>query len=182
MTTYGYSRVSTDDQSSDLQLDALARAGATEVYADDGVGGKVPAAQRPEFSALLRVLKPGDTVVFYALSRLGRSMRDVVNTLAELEDRGVFIRSVTESLDTSTPTGRALVGMIVVFAQLERDMIVERTRAGMAAAKARGAKLGRPRADRSRAAEMLAAGASVEATVAATGLSVSTVRRVARGA
>lgn len=182
MTVYGYARVSTDEQSSDLQADALARAGATTVFADDGVGGKVPAAQRPAFSELLRAVQRGDTVVFYALSRLGRSMRDVVNTLAELEERGVFIRSVTESLDTATPTGRAMVGMIIVFAQLEREMIVERTRAGMSAAKARGVRLGRPRADRSRAAEMLASGASVEATVAATGLSVSTVRRVARGA
>ena len=143
MTTVGYARVSTVEQSMSLQHDALAAAGCERVFADHGVSGSI--ASRPGLDAALEWLRAGDTLVVYRLDRLGRSTRHVLALLHELDERGVAFRSVTEALDTSGPMGRAMVTILAAFAELERDTIRERTTAGLAAARARGRVGGRPR-------------------------------------
>jgi DNA invertase Pin-like site-specific DNA recombinase len=185
MTTYGYARVSTDIQSTALQTDALRAAGVLDanVLTDDGVSGSVPAHQRPALATLLAKLVSGDTLVVYSVSRLGRNMRDVVNTLHTLDERHVTFRSLTEGFDTSTPMGRAMVGIVAVFAQLEREMTIERTRAGMVAARAAGVSIGRPSSvspeRRAALAECLAAGMTVAQAARECGLSETTARRIA---
>ena len=140
---YGYARVSTDDQTPALQLAALKKAGCKTVFKDDGLAGATT-----KRSALLRCLKklaPGDTLIVWKLDRLGRSLRDLITMLDELKQRGVKFRSLTEHIDTDTPTGRAMWQMIGLLAELERSHISERTRAGVKAAQRRGVKFGRKR-------------------------------------
>jgi DNA invertase Pin-like site-specific DNA recombinase len=127
---YGYARVSTEDQNADMQLKALKRAGCKTMFTDEGLSGAT--TNRP---ALLRCLKK--------LDRLGRSLRDLITMLDDLKHRGVKFRSLTEAIDTETPTGRAMWQIIGVLAELERSLISERTRAGVKAAKGRGLKFGR---------------------------------------
>src|SRR6266851_9287495 len=136
----GYCRVSTDDQSPDLQLAALKRAGCRKIFTDKATGAHV---KRPELTKCLKALKAGDVLVVWKLDRLGRSLRDLIALLDDLKTRGVAFRSLTESIDTATPTGRAMWQMIGILAELERSLIQERTKAGRAAAVARGVKLGR---------------------------------------
>ena len=140
---YGYARVSTDDQTTALQLDALKNAGCVTIFRDNGVSGV--ALKRPALKRCLGMLQPGDTLTVWKLDRLGRSLRDLISILDDLKLRGVIFRSLTESIDTETPTGRAMWQMIGVLAELERSLITERTHAGMVAAKARGVKFGRKR-------------------------------------
>ncbi len=144
-TLFAYARVSADDQSLDLQLLAFERAGVptANTASDFAVSGKVPAMERPGMLKTLSRMSRGDTLVVYSLSRIGRSLHDVVNVLHLLEERGIALRSLTEYIDTSTPTGRAMIGMLATFSQLERDLMLERTNAGIAAAKARGVRFGR---------------------------------------
>ena len=137
----GYARVSTDDQRADLQRAALKKAGCTKVFADDGVSGST--INRPALRRCLRTLKKGDTLMVWKLDRLCRSLRDLIHLLDDLKQRSVKFHSLTESIDTETPTGRAMWQMIGVLAELERSLISERTRAGAIAAKARGVKFGR---------------------------------------
>ena len=140
---YGYARVSTDDQTPALQLAALKKAGCKTVFKDDGLAGATT-----KRSALLRCLKklaPGDTLIVWKLDRLGRSLRDLITMLDELKQRGVKFRSLTEHIDTDTPTGRAMWQMIGLLAELERSLVSERTRAGVKAARRRGVKFGRKR-------------------------------------
>ena len=140
---YGYARVSTDDQTPALQLAALKKAGCKTVFKDDGLSGATT-----KRSALLRCLKklePGDALIVWKLDRLGRSLRDLITLLDELKQRGVKFRSLTEHIDTDTPTGRAMWQMIGLLAELERSLISERTRAGVKAAQRRGVKFGRKR-------------------------------------
>lgn len=140
---YGYARVSTDDQTPALQLVALKKAGCKEVFKDEGISGAT--IKRPALRRCLDTLKAGDTLVVWKLDRLGRSLRDLIAMLDELRDRGVRFRSLTEAIDTETPTGRAMWQMIGVLAELERSLIAERTRAGVKAAQARGVQFGRKR-------------------------------------
>lgn len=177
-TIFGYARVSTAEQTTALQTDALRAAGAVEIVTDDATSGTTPARDRAGFSGLWDMLQPGDTVVIYALSRLGRSTLDVLSTVQALDARGVALVSVTEKLDTSSPMGRAMLTIMAAIAQLERDMLSERTRDGIAAARARGAKPGRPRLDSRQAEQWLREGYPVHEVVMATGLSESTVRRI----
>jgi DNA invertase Pin-like site-specific DNA recombinase len=138
---YGYARVSTDDQSPALQLAALKKAGCKIIFKDDGLSG-APTKRR----ALLRCLKKlehGDMLTVWKLDRLGRSLRDLIAMLDDLKKRGVKFRSLTEAIDTETPTGRAMWQMIGVLAELERSLISERTRAGVKDAQRRGVKFGR---------------------------------------
>lgn len=138
---YGYARVSTDDQDPALQLAALKKAGCRQPFTDHGVSGT--AASRPALTRCLKALQPGDTLIVWKLDRLGRSVRDVLNILHDLQGRKVQFRSLTEAIDTTTPTGRAMLHMVALLAELERALIAERTRAGVQAARGRGVKFGR---------------------------------------
>jgi DNA invertase Pin-like site-specific DNA recombinase len=138
---YGYAWVSTEDQNPALQLAALQRAGCKTVFKDEGLSGMT--TKRPALLRCLKRLESGDTLIVWKLDRLGRSLRDLITLLDDLRARDVKFRSLTESIDTETPTGRALWQMIGVLAELERSLISERTRAGVKAAKARGVKFGR---------------------------------------
>ena len=138
---YGYARVSTNDQTTNLQQDALKKAGCDRVFTDVASGAK---AHRPELDHMLDLLREGDTVVVWKLDRLGRSMQNLVDLMTMFDERGVQFRSLTESIDTSTPGGTLVFNIFGSLAQFERDLIRERTRAGLEAARARGRKGGRP--------------------------------------
>src|ERR1700683_1817417 len=138
---YGYARVSTDDQNPALQLAALKKAGCQTVFKDEGLSGAT--TKRPALRRCLKKLEHGDTLTVWKLDRLGRSLRDLITMLDDLKHRGVKFRSLTEAIDTETPTGRAMWQMIGVLAELERSLISERTRAGVKDAKRRGVKFGR---------------------------------------
>jgi DNA invertase Pin-like site-specific DNA recombinase len=140
---YGYARVSTDDQTPALQLAALKKAGCKSVFKDDGLSGAT--TKRPALLRCLKKLEPGDTLIVWKLDRLGRSLRDLITMLDDLKRREVKFRSLTEHIDTDTPTGRAMWQMIGLLAELERSLISERTRAGVKAAKRRGVAFGRKR-------------------------------------
>lgn len=142
MTRYGYARTSTTSQQSDLQTDALAKLDLHRVYVDAGVSGTL--ASRPEWDKLLDRLEPGDEVVVWKFDRIGRNTLNVLEAVKTITDRGATFRSITEQIDTSGPMGQAMLTIMAAFAQLERDQIVERTRAGLDAAKAKGKVGGRP--------------------------------------
>lgn len=136
----GYCRVSTDDQNPDLQLTALKKADCRKIFTDKATGAHV---KRPELEKCLKALKAGDVLIVWKLDRLGRSLHDLIVLLDGLKTRGVAFRSVTESIDTATPTGRAMWQMVGILAELEKSLIQERTKAGRAAAQERGVKMGR---------------------------------------
>ncbi|CIA36905.1 site-specific recombinase [Salmonella enterica subsp. enterica serovar Typhi] len=136
----GYVRVSTNDQNTDLQRNALSCAGCERIFEDKISGTK---SDRPGLKKLLRTLSAGDTLVVWKLDRLGRSMRHLVTLIEELRQRGVNFRSLTDSIDTSTPMGRFFFHVMGALAEMERELIVERTRAGLAAARAKGRVGGR---------------------------------------
>lgn len=137
----GYARVSTAEQDPALQHDALAAAGCARVWTDVASGGK---DDRPELADLLERLLPGDTLVVWRLDRLGRSLPHLLATITDLEGRGVGFRSVTESIDTTTATGRLVFAIFGALAEFERQLIRDRTLAGLASARARGRVGGRP--------------------------------------
>jgi DNA invertase Pin-like site-specific DNA recombinase len=138
---YGYARVSTDDQTPALQLAALKKAGCKTIFKDDGLSGAT--IKRPALLRCLKKLECGDTLIVWKLDRLGRSLRDLITILDDLKRRQVKFRSLTEHIDTDTPTGRAMWQMIGLLAELERSLISERTRAGVKDAQRRGVKFGR---------------------------------------
>src|ERR1039458_548640 len=138
---YGYARTSTDDQTTALQLAALKRARCSHICEDKGLSGAT--AKRPALLRCLRTLRPGDTLIVWKLDRLGRSLRDLIAMLDGLRERGIRFQSLTEAIDTETPTGRAMWQMIGVLVELERSLITERTRAGVKSAQRRGVKFGR---------------------------------------
>jgi DNA invertase Pin-like site-specific DNA recombinase len=136
----GYARVSTLDQDPALQTDALDAAGCFRVWTDKA-SGKLD--KRPQLDAVLDQLRPGDTLVVWRLDRLGRSMKHLIAVVADLEERGIGFRSLTENIDTTTPAGKLIFHIFGALAEFERELIVERTQAGLAAARARGRKGGR---------------------------------------
>jgi DNA invertase Pin-like site-specific DNA recombinase len=138
----GYARVSTDDQTLDLQLDALRAAGCDHLFDDRLSGAKT---DRPGLTQALDYVRPGDTLVVWRLDRLGRSLAHLIETVNALEARGIGFRSLTESIDTTTPGGKLIFHIFASLAEFERALIRERTMAGLAAARARGRKGGRPR-------------------------------------
>lgn len=138
----GYARVSTLEQNLELQIDALKRAGCERIYEDHVSGGS---AERPSWRQANEVLRHGDTLVVWRLDRLGRSLKHLIETVNELAARGIGFRSLTESMDTTTPGGRLVFHSFGALAEFERELIRERTLAGLAAARARGRKGGRPR-------------------------------------
>ncbi|MGK7871648.1 recombinase family protein [Falsiroseomonas sp. E2-1-a20] len=139
----GYARVSTDQQSHALQLDALRGAGCERVFVETASGART---DRPELTRLLEMARPGDVVACWRLDRLGRSLRHLMEIGDDLQRRSIGLRSLTESIDTTTPTGRLMFAILGALASMERETLIERTRAGLAAAAARGRVGGRPRA------------------------------------
>lgn len=137
---YGYARVSTEDQNPAMQLAALKKAGCKTLFKDEVTGAHV---NRPGLARCLKVLETGDTLIVWKLDRLGRNLSDLIRMLDGFKERGIAFRSLTEAIDTETPTGRAMWQMIGVLAELERSLITERTRAGVKAAQRRGVKFGR---------------------------------------
>jgi DNA invertase Pin-like site-specific DNA recombinase len=137
----GYARVSSDDQSLDLQRDALKQAGCERLYEEKESGGKV---DRPELLRLMEALRTGDTLVVWRLDRLGRSLKHLIETVEHLEAMGVGFQSVTEAIDTTTSGGKLVFHIFAALAEFERTLIRERTRAGLKAARARGRQGGRP--------------------------------------
>ncbi|MGB3954230.1 MAG: recombinase family protein [Brooklawnia sp.] len=137
----GYARVSTSDQDASLQVDALKAAGCYRVFVDT-VSGALE--HRPEFDKVLDQLRPGDTLVVWRLDRLGRSIRHLIDQLRALDERGVGFRSLQETIDTTSSGGRLVFHVFAALAEFERDLIRERTNAGLAAARARGRTGGRP--------------------------------------
>lgn len=136
----GYARVSTDDQHLDLQRDALTKAGCGRLFEDTASGVK---AERPGLTALLSSLRAGDTVVIWRLDRLGRSLKDMIHLAEQLDAAGVGLHSVQENIDTASVGGRLVFHLFGALAEFERNLIRERTRAGLAAARARGRMGGR---------------------------------------
>lgn len=136
-----YARVSVADQNHALQLDALRAAGCERVYTETAGGART---DRPELTKMLEQARPGDLICCWRLDRLGRSLKHLLDLSEELQRRGIGLRSITESIDTSTPTGRLMFAILAALASMEREIIVERTRAGLAAAAARGRRGGRP--------------------------------------
>lgn len=137
----GYARVSTLEQNEDLQTDALKKAGCERIFTDHASGAK---ASRPQLDRMLDMLRHGDTVVVWKLDRLGRSVQNLVDLMDRFQKMGVEFRSLTENMDTSTSGGVLIFNIFSALAQFERDLIRERTMAGLKAARARGRKGGRP--------------------------------------
>jgi DNA invertase Pin-like site-specific DNA recombinase len=138
----GYARVSTQDQTLALQLDALKAAGCVEIFQDHAVSGA--STSRPGLTEALSALELGDTLVVWRLDRLGRSLRHLIETLTTLSNDGIGFHSIHDAIDTNTAGGRLTFHIMGALAEFERDLISERTKAGMAAAKARGVHVGRP--------------------------------------
>jgi DNA invertase Pin-like site-specific DNA recombinase len=139
--TFGYARVSTLEQDEALQRDALDKAGVDRILVDKVSGAT---ASRPALGGLLSQLRPGDAVVVWRLDRLGRSLRHLIELFELFEGKGVTVRSLSEQIDTSTPGGKLVFHIFGALAEFERDLIRERTHAGLAAARARGRVGGRP--------------------------------------
>lgn len=137
----GYARVSTSDQDTALQIDALNKSGCEKVYQEKVSGAS---KERPELTRCLDALRAGDTLTVWRLDRLGRSLKELVSIIAELEQKQVGFKSLTESIDTTTPTGKLQFHVFAALAEFERALIQERTKAGLAAARARGRNGGRP--------------------------------------
>jgi DNA invertase Pin-like site-specific DNA recombinase len=137
---YGYARESTDDQNPALQLAALKKAGCQTVFKDEGISGAT--TKRPALLRCLKKLEHGDTLIVWKRDRPGRSLRDLITMLDDLRARGVKFHSLTEAIDTTTPTRRAKWQTIGVLAELKKSLISERTSAGVKAAQRRGVKFG----------------------------------------
>lgn len=143
MSIIGYARVSTTDQTPDLQIDALRAAGAQRIFIETASGAK---ADRAELAAALDYIRPGDTLAVWKLDRLARSIRQLIDTIDTLERARCGFRSLTEAIDTTSSTGKLIFHIFSALTEFERSIIRERTVAGLAAAKARGRRGGRPRA------------------------------------
>jgi DNA invertase Pin-like site-specific DNA recombinase len=137
----GYARVSTFDQNLDLQLDTLKQFGCDQIFEEKISGAS---KERPQLIKLFSILRKGDSVVVWKLDRLGRSLRDLIDLISKMKDLGVTFVSIQDSIDTSTATGRFTFNIFASLAEFEREIISERTKAGLAAARARGRKGGRP--------------------------------------
>ncbi len=157
MRHLGYTRVSTATQDAQLQLDALLDAGVQrrDVFSDVTSGSRT-AIERPGMKRLLDYVEEGDTVVVWRIDRLGRSLIDVLNTVNLLREQGVKVRSLSDGIDPETTSGRLMLGMLATLAEYERELIVERVNAGIAAAKQSGTRFGRPPVDPVVIAEKLA--------------------------
>ena len=147
----GYARVSTTDQTLDLQKDALEKAGCARIFTDTASGSK---AERTGLDEALSHLREGDTLVVWRLDRLGRSLPHLIETITALNNRGIGFKSITEAIDTTTSGGKLIFHIFGALAEFERDIIRERTQAGLNAARARGRKGGRPKSLTPKKAQM----------------------------
>src|SRR3954465_14599639 len=147
----GYARVSTTDQTLDLQRDALDTAGCVKTYTDTASGAK---AERKGFQEALDYVREGDVLVVWRLDRLGRSLKDLIETISRLETRKIGFKSLTENIVTTTSGGKLIFHIFGALAEFERNLIRERTNAGLQAARARGIKGGRPKALTDKKSEM----------------------------
>ena len=151
----GYARVSTLDQNPSLQIDALREAGCEKIFVEKASGAR---KNRPQLKATLKYLRDGDTLVVWKLSRLARSLKQVIQTVQTMHARNIEFRVLTQRIDTTTPDGRLFFHITASFDQFQRELISENTRAGLLAARKHGRKGGRPRAlddDKVRLAESL---------------------------
>jgi DNA invertase Pin-like site-specific DNA recombinase len=139
----GYARVSTTDQTLHLQHDALTSAGCTKIFTDTASGAQT---ERKGLTEALAYVRAGDTLVVWKLDRLGRSLKDLISRITELNDRKIGFKSLTENIDTTTSGGKLIFHIFGALAEFERDIIRERTNAGLAAARVRGKRGGRPKA------------------------------------
>src|SRR5579863_1072938 len=137
---YGYARISTEDQNADMQHRALRRASCKTIFTDELTGATT---KRPALLRCLKKLARGDTLIVWKLDRLARSTRDLIMMVEDFERRGVQFRSLTEEINTTTPGGKLVFHIFAALAEFERGIIMERTREGMKAARARGVKFGR---------------------------------------
>lgn len=173
---FGYARVSTDDQTTALQRRALEAAGCAEIVEETASG----AAKRPQLEALLDRLAPGDVLTVWKFDRLARSLPALVQIVERIEDRGAHLASLTEQIDTSSSAGRMVFHVMGALAQFERDLIRERTRAGITAARAEGRRHGRPRAltrdQVKKAARLIESGEPPASVARAFKVGVSTLR------
>lgn len=178
MSITGYARVSTADQDPTSQIEALRAAGCDPIYVEHASGATM---ERSQWSECNRGLGRGDTLVVVRIDRLGRSLADLVSTLDDLGTRGVHFRSLTEGIDTSTALGRMFYQLAGAFAEYERTLISERTRAGLNAARAAGRRIGRPptltEEQKASARQLCAQGNSIAATARVLGVSRATIRR-----
>ena len=174
----GYARVSTHDQNLDLQTAALKEEGCERIFEDKLSGSR---RERPGLERAIDLLREGDTLVVWKLDRLGRSVKDLVELVGDLEKRGVHFRSLTDAIDTSTPAGRFFFHVMASLAQMERELMIERTRAGLDAAKAAGRVGGRkPKMTPTKiksARQLLDSGALPKDVASALGVSVPTLYR-----
>jgi DNA invertase Pin-like site-specific DNA recombinase len=148
----GYARVSTQDQTLNLQKDALEKAGCKKIFTDTASGAK---AERKGLDEALEYLREGDTLVVWRLDRLGRSLKHLIETISQLDTRKIGFKSLTENIDTTTSGGKLIFHIFGALAEFERNLIRERTNAGLQAARARGRKGGRPKALTPKKAQMV---------------------------
>jgi DNA invertase Pin-like site-specific DNA recombinase len=174
----GYARVSTQEQPLDLQREALTRTGCEKVFEDKISGGR---ADRPGLVQALDALRQGDTLVVWKLDRLGRSVKQLVDLIGDLHRRGVHFKSLTDAIDTGTPSGRFFFHIMASLAEMERELTMERTRAGLEIARQRGRKGGRrPKMTRSKiesAKHLLASGIPPKEVARNLGVSIPTFYR-----
>ncbi|ELY2957388.1 DNA-invertase [Enterobacter asburiae] len=179
MAVIGYIRVSTIDQNSDLQRNALVSANCDRIF-EDRMSGKV--ASRPGLKRALKMVNKGDTLVVWKLDRLGRSVKNLILLISELHERGAHFRSLTDSVDTSTAMGRFFFHVMSALAEMERELIVERTLAGLAAAREQGRVGGRPAAlkphELEQVSRLLASGHTRQQLALIYGVGVSTMYRL----
>lgn len=177
---FGYARVSTEDQSTDPQVLKLEEAGAERIFTETASGGRW---DRPELHRMMEQLRPTDVVVVTKLDRLSRSLLDLLRIVKQIDDAGAGFVSLSEAIDTTTPAGRMLMQMVGSFAEFEREMIRERTKAGLTAAKKQGRLGGRPRKLSAKqvaaAQKMITQGESMADIARLFGVHPSTISRLA---
>lgn len=176
--TFGYARVSTTDQNTDTQIEALQKFGCDRIFQEKITG---MATQRPALDELLSLVRSGDTIVVSRFSRLGRSRDHLISLIGELANRGVIFKALDLGIDSATPSGKLVIGIFAALAEYDREMILEKTRAGQLLAKAKGKHVGRPAGVDSekygKVKKLLDRGLSIPEIVEVTGVSLASVKR-----